>query len=184
MAWMSQHKNSVRIAVFALLLIAFLGPWGYDGDGVPPPSYCHPPYLLLENGNCVGRMSGAFILSFFTLAIPALISQFLSGELVFSERGREFLVILLPLLLVGMPVISTLLLVRSGNSRFFRIFSIITWGLAVVTGLLIAASAEVFHPVDLWGIWLYVGLAAAILASELYALFESIRKPFIFNVEQ
>ncbi len=88
MAWMSQHKNWVRMLVFVLLLIAILGPWAYEGDGVPPPSYCHPPFLLLENGNCVGRMSGAFVLSFSTLAIPSLISQFLSGELVLSERGR------------------------------------------------------------------------------------------------
>ena len=58
MAWMSQHKNWIRMLVFMLLLIAILGPWSYEGDGVPPPSYSHPPFLLLENGNCVGRMSG------------------------------------------------------------------------------------------------------------------------------
>ncbi len=103
MAWISQHKNWVRMLVFVLLLIAIVGPWGYEGDGVPPPEFCHPPFLLLENGNCVGRMSGAFVLSFSTLAIPSLISQFLSGELVLSERGREFLIILPALLMVLLP---------------------------------------------------------------------------------
>ncbi len=176
MAGISQHKNWVRMLVFVLLLIAILGPWAYEGDGVPPPEFCHPPFLLLENGNCVGRMSGAFVLSFSTLAIPELISQLLSGELVLSERGREFLIILPVLLLVLLPVTSTLLRVRSPNRRFYQIFSVITWGLAVGLGLLIAAIAEVFHPAHLWGLWLYIGLAGAMLAWELYNLIESRRE--------
>jgi hypothetical protein len=36
MTWIIQHKNQVRIGVFALLLITILGPWGYEYDGVPP----------------------------------------------------------------------------------------------------------------------------------------------------
>jgi hypothetical protein len=176
MAWISQHKNRVRMLVFVLLLIAILGPWGYEGDGVPPPEFCHPPYLLLENGNCVGRMSGAFVLSFSTLAIPELISQLLSGELVLSERGQEFLIILPVLLLVVLPVTSTLLLARSANNRSFQIFSVISWGLALGLILLIAAFVEVFHPAHLWGIWLYFGLAGAMLALELHSFIESMRK--------
>jgi hypothetical protein len=175
MAWISQHKNWVRMLVFVLLLIAILGPWGYESDGVPPPSYCHPPFLLLENGSCVGRMSGAFVLSFSTLAIPSLISQFLSGELVLSERGREFLILLPVLLLVLLPVTSTLLRVRSPKNRSFQIISLITWGLALGLGLLIAVIAEVFHPAHLWGLWLYIGLAGVMLAWELYNLIESRR---------
>jgi len=177
MAWISQHKNWVRWVGFVLLLIAILGPWAYQGDGVPPPEFCHPPFILLENGSCVGRMSGATIISFFALAIPSLISQFLSGELVLTERGREFLVILPALLLVILPVTSTLLRVRSPNSRSMQVFSVISWGLAVGMGLLIAAFAEVFQPAHLWGVWLYAGLAGAMLAWEVYGLIVSRRKP-------
>jgi hypothetical protein len=177
MAWMRQHKNWVLLAVFVLLLIAILGPWGYEGDGVPPPEFCHPPFILLENGNCVGRMSGAFILHFSILAIPSLISQLLSGTLVLSERGREFLFILPPLLLVVLPVTSTLLRIKSPNNRSIQIFSVITWGLAIGLGCLIAAFAEVFHPAHLWGVWLYLGLAGAMLVWELLTLTRSIRKP-------
>jgi hypothetical protein len=48
MSWMSRHKNWIRLLVFVLVLIAVLGPWGYEGDGVPPPEFCDPPYLLLR----------------------------------------------------------------------------------------------------------------------------------------
>ena len=175
MAWISQHKTWVLVVVFILLLIAILGPWGYEGDGVPPPEFCQPPYILLENGNCVGRMSGAFVLYFSTLVIPSLISQMLSGERAFSERGREFLFILPPLLLVVLPATSILLRVKSPNNRSFQIFSVITWGLALGLGSLIAAFAEVFHPAHLWGIWLYFGLAGAMLVWELLTLVNSTR---------
>ncbi len=161
--------------VFVLLLIAILGPWGYEGDGVPPPEFCHLPFILLENGNCVGRMSGAYILYFSTLAIPSLISQFLSGALVLSERGRELLLILPPLLLVVLPATSTLLRVKSPNNRSFHLFSVITWGLAFGLGWLIAAFAEVFYPAHLWGIWLFLGLAGAMLVWELLTLIQSTR---------
>ena len=177
MSWISRHKNWVRLVGFGLLLIAILGPWAYEGDGVPPPAFCHPPFILLETGSCAGRMSGAYIISFSTLAIPSLISQFLSGALVLSERGREFLVFLPPLLLVLLPVTSTLLRVRNRNCRSVQIFSIITWGLAVGLGLLIAALAEVFHPAHLWGVSLYLGVAGAMLAWDVYALIESMRNP-------
>ncbi len=71
---------------------------------------------------------------------------------------------------------STLLRVRSPNNRSFQIFSVISWGLALGLGLLMATFAEVFHPAQLWGIWLYFGLAGAMLAWELYNLIESRRE--------
>ena len=168
MAWVSQHKNWVLVAVFVLLLIAILGPWGYEGDGVPPAEFCQPPFILLETGNCVGRMSGAFILNFSTITISSLISHFLSGELVLDERSSEFLFILPPLLLVVLPVTSTLLRAKYPNNRSFQIFSVLTWGLAIGLGCLIATFAEVFHPAHLWGIWLYLGVAGVMLVMELH----------------
>jgi hypothetical protein len=64
MTWIIQHKRGVRLAVLALLIIAVVGPWGYTRDGVPPAEWCRPPFLLLENGSCVGQVSGAFYILF------------------------------------------------------------------------------------------------------------------------
>jgi len=169
MAWINQHKSWVHTAVFALLIIAILGPWGYAHDGVPPAEWCHPPFLLLENGSCVGRESGAFFLLVSIIGFPAGILQFLSGELVLSDLGRQSIFTLFFLGLFFLPFISTLLLVRSGSNIRRRTFYVIAWGLAAALGLLVALSAEVFHPAHLWGIWLYILLAVGLLAFELLA---------------
>lgn len=169
MAWIIQHKNWVRIAVLALLIIAILGPWGYTRDGVPPAEWCQHPFLLLENGSCVGRDSGAFFLLVSIIGFPAGILQFLSGELVLSDLGRQSIFALFFLSLFFLPCISTLLLVRSGSNIRRRTFYVIAWGLAAALGLLVALSAEVFHPAHLWGIWLYILLAVGLLVFELLA---------------
>ena len=169
MAWIIQHKSCVRFAVFALLIIAFLGPWGYAHDGVPPAEWCRPPFLLLENGSCVGRESGAFFLLISIIGFPAGILQFLSGELVLSDLGRYSVFTLFFLGLFFLPFISMLLRVRSGSNMRRRTFHIIAWGLAAALGLLVALSAEVFHPAHLWGIWLYILLAVGLLAFEMLA---------------
>ena len=167
MAWIIHHKSWVRIAVFGLLVVAILGPWGYAHDGVPPAEWCHPPFLLLENGSCVGRESGAFFLLISIIGFPAGILQFLSGELVLSNLGRYFMFTFFFLGLFFLPFISTLLRVRSGSNMRRRTFHIIAWGLAAALGVLIAVSVEVFHPTHLWGIWLYILLAVGLLAFEL-----------------
>jgi hypothetical protein len=169
MAWINQYKLWIRIAGFTLLIIAILGPWGYTHDGVPPPEWCHPPFLLLANGSCVGRESGAFFLLVSMIGFPAGISQFLYGELVLSDLGLQSMFTLLFLGLFFLPFISTLLLVRPRSSKKRRIFHLIAWGIAAGLGLLIALSAEIFYPVHLWGIWLYILLAVGILAFELLA---------------
>jgi hypothetical protein len=169
MAWTNQHRNWIRLGVFTLLIIAILGPWGYTRDGVPPPEWCRPPFLLLENGSCVGRESGAFFLLVSMIGFPAGIIQFLSGELVLSDLGLQSMFTFLFLGLFFLPFISTLLLMHPGSSKRRRIIQMIAWGVAAGLGLLIALSAEIFHPVHLWGIWLYILLAVGMLAFELLA---------------
>jgi len=52
MTWIIQHKSQGRIGVFALLLIAILGHWGYEYDGVPLAENSSKPVLLVRV--CVG----------------------------------------------------------------------------------------------------------------------------------
>jgi phosphatidylserine synthase len=121
----------------------------------------------LENGSCVGRESGAFYLLVYFIGFPAGIMQFLSGELVLADLGRQSVFALFFLGLFFLPFISSLLRVRPSSNKKHRAFHIIVWGLAAVLGLFVALSAEIFHPVHLWGIWLYILLAVGMLAFEL-----------------
>ena len=169
MDWIIQHRSWVGIAVAAALVIAIVGPWAYTRDGVPPAEWCQPPLILLEDGSCVGRNSGAYFLLLSIIGFPAGILQILSGELVLSELLRYSV---FPLFFTGMfllPVISTLLLLRCASSLKRRTFYVIAWGLAAGLGLLQALTAEAIHPAHLWGIWLYILLALGLLAFGLVA---------------
>lgn len=48
MTWIIQHKSPVRIGIFALLLIAILGPWGYEYDNVLLAEKSSKPFLLVR----------------------------------------------------------------------------------------------------------------------------------------
>ena len=169
MAWIIQHKRWFGLAIAAALLIAIVGPWAYTRDGVPPAEWCQPPNILLENGSCVGRSSGAYFLLLSIIGFPAGILQTLSGELGLSDLLRYSV---FPLYFLGMfvlPVISTLLVLRSPSSLKRRTFYAIAWGLAAGLGLLQALTQEAIHPAHLWGIWLYILLALGLLAFGLVA---------------
>ena len=173
MSWINEHKNVGRVAVLILLLVAIMGPWAYTSDGVPPAAWCRDPNILLENGHCVRLVSGATVLTFMTGAFLSMGVELVMGATVFADRAGESLCVFLfmmLLFLLMLPFFSTLLLIWGGDSRRLRVFHVMAWGLAAVLSLLLAMSASVLMPGPLWGIWLYIGLAASALALELPAL--------------
>jgi hypothetical protein len=160
------------VAALVLLLVAIAGPWTDSSDGVPPAEWCRDPNILLANGRCVKLVSGAEVLTFMTGAFLSLNVHLFKGTLVLADRAREFfgvfLVVVLLFLLVQ-PFFSTLL-IFGGDRPLRRMYHVATWGLAaVVSGLLLVASSWSGLRTELWGIWLYVGLAASVLAVELSA---------------
>jgi len=163
---MIQHKNLVRIGIFVLLFIAFLGPWGYHHDS-PPAEWCQKPFLLLENGSCAGRQPGTYYLLFAAVSFPVLILGLFSRGSTLPDLLLVSIGTLMFLIMFCMPVISTFLLMRSSASQKHRTFSVIAWGLAATLGAFLALSAEVIHPAQLWGIWLFILLAVVLLAFEL-----------------
>jgi hypothetical protein len=110
---MIRHKNLVRLAIFVLMVIAFLGPWGYHHDS-PPAEWCQPPFLLLENGICAGRQPGAFYLLLAAVSFPVLILGLFSSG---STQPDLLMGTLMFLIMFCMPVISTVLLLRSSASQ-------------------------------------------------------------------
>ena len=152
MSWINEHKNVGRVAVLMLLLVAMMGPWTYTADGVGPVEWCRDPNILLENGRCVGLVTGATVL---------------------VDRVREFLGVSLFtmfLFLLVLPFFTTLLLVLGRDSRRLRIFHLMAWGLAAGLSLLPIMFESALRSGRFWGIWLYIGLAASTLILEVLAL--------------
>lgn len=173
-ARINRRKNVVRVAVLIMLLVTIIGPWTYSSDGTPPAEWCRDPNILLDNGRCVRLVSGAEVLTFITGAFLSLNVQLVKGTLVLADRAREFLgvsLFMVFLFLLVQPFFSTLLLIFGGDRPPCRMYHVAAWGLAAaISGLLLVASCWSGLRTDLWGIWLYVALAASVLAVELLAI--------------
>ena len=174
MAWIGEHKNVGRWAVLVLLLLAMIGPWAYSADGAPPAEWCHEPFILLENDRCVGLMSGATILTYVAVGFLGMCVGLVTGGTVLAGRAREFLFILSLLLLV-LPFISTLLRILDRGRWRQRAFHAVAWGMACLSTLQFVVFSLSHLRVatwrhQLWGLWLYIGLAAGALIVEVLAL--------------
>lgn len=159
----------VRLVVLALLVAAFIGPWGYTPDGVPPPEWCAEPNFLLTPERCVRLLPGTEILSFFVGSIIALPLMLFSSGFSLVERGRELLFVLLMYLLV-LPFITGLILALARTSRRLLVLDMVAWGLAAIPAVMIAFFTPEQRGLQLWGVWLYIGLAAAMLLFGVWAL--------------
>jgi hypothetical protein len=173
-SWINEHKNGWRAAALIVLAAAMMGPWTYTSDGAPPPEWCRDPNILLESGRCVRLVSGAEIFTFMTGAFFSMSVGLVTGATVLPDKAREFLGVFLfvvLLFLLVQPFFSTLLLAFGGDRSLCRRYHVVTWGLAVVTsGLSLVAFCWPGPRAGLWGNWLYVGLAASVLAVELLAI--------------
>ena len=169
MSWLSEHWRALRIALLVLLVVALCGPWTYtrDGIGALPPEQCRPPLILLENGRCVRLVSGMSMLTFVAGGLLSLCAQLVTGAMEIS-RVREFLVVLY--VLPTLPLISTLLVLWRSGSHRLRVAHTIAWGVAAIWGLLLLLTASRPALGRVWGVWLYVGLAASSLTLELITM--------------
>jgi len=175
MSWINEHKNVGRVAVLVLLLVAIMGLWTYSSDsvGVLPAEWCRDPLILLENDRCVRLVSGATVLTFMTGALFSMSVGLVTGATVLPDRAREFIGVFLfvmLLFLLVLPFFSTLLLIPGGDRRHRRVFHVVAWGLAADSGLLLGVLGFSRLHWALWGIWLYIGLAASALILEVLAL--------------
>lgn len=69
-----------------------------------------------------------------------------------------------------LPFFTTLLLILRRDGRHRQLFNIAAWGLAAGLSLLLALSRYPKLLWELWGTWLYIGLAAGALILETAAL--------------
>jgi hypothetical protein len=169
MLWINEHKNVWRVAVLVLLLVAIMGPWAFDRIYVPSEYSCSAPFIRLEGDFCGVPLRGITAFSFMVVVFINISVELVTGAIVFTDRAGEFLfsLLLFPLVL---PFFSTLLLILRGDRRRRQVFSIAAWGLAAGIGLLIGTFSYLKLFWVLWGIWLYIGLAASALILEVLTL--------------
>lgn len=165
MSWIEEHKRDWRIALLVLLLVGFLGPWTFDRINVPAEYTCDPPYIRLEGDFCGVPLSGIWLYPWLLSGLIYSITGLLTRELVFTEWIREFLFSLL-LFLSQLPFLCTLLLIRRGDNQLRQTLTIIAWIFAIGFSLFWGLNnPSLFWQV--WGIWLYFGLAISALILEI-----------------
>jgi hypothetical protein len=171
--WINEHKTVWRAAVLVLLLVAIMGPWTFDRIYMPSEYTCSSPYVRLEGDFCGIPLRGITVLYFMAGAFINISVELVTGATVLADRAGEFLFsVFLPLFVL--PFVSTFLLILRGGRRRRQVFSIVTWGLAAGVGLLVGVLMDLSGGLKyfrfLWGVWLYIGLAAIALVLEVLTL--------------
>lgn len=173
MSWISGHKSAWRVVILVLLLVAIWGPWTFDLIVVPSEYSCSPPFIRLEGDYCGEPMSGTRFFSWMVAGFFNMVVGLVTGATVLPDMAREFLerfLFLMLLFLLILPFFTTMLLIRSGDHRRQQVFNIAVWGLAAGVLLLIGVSNLPRLYWVLWGIWLYIILAASALILEVLTM--------------
>ena len=168
-SWINEHKNGWRVALLVVVLVAFMGHWTFDVIYVPSEYSCSAPNIRLDDDFCGTPLPGTWWLYWMVIGFVYASAGLVTGTMVFVELADVFRVSLLLFLLV-LPFLSTLLLILRGDRRRRQIFNIVAWGLAAGIALWIGMSSYPRLFWVLWGIWLYIGLAASALILEVLTL--------------
>lgn len=166
--WLEKHELIWRLIILALLLIAFAGPWAYDRINVPAEYPCSPPNVRLEGDFCGVPLSGLWILAAVPGVVVSVAGQTVAGAVTLTDLIRELLFGFLAFLLL-LPVLSTLLSMFLRKRPRWQIFHSMAWGLAFVPSLwlLLVVFPSRLPPIQLWGLWIYIGLVVVVLLLEV-----------------
>jgi hypothetical protein len=170
MVWLKRYGQFGRMAILVLLLAAFIGPWAYDRIHVPAEYPCTPPNVRLEGDFCGGPVSGLWIFTA-VAGLIATVALAIADPAALAERARDIIAALLLLLLL-LPIFSTLLMLWRREGRDWQVFHVLSWGLpaAAILWWLVAIFPSGTPLLQLWGLWLYVGLVIVVLLLELVGL--------------
>jgi hypothetical protein len=168
LSWLNERKRIWRVITVAVLVLAILGPWAFDRINVPAEYPCTRPHVRLEGDFCGLPMSGLWNLAAIALNfIPTIVGRITGGTVV--ADWRLTLGTLLGVFLLVLPGYSTLLLIRAGERRSRQVFNAAAWGLALGASLVYVSVYPDMHPA-LWGVWLYIGVAAGSVMVEALIL--------------
>lgn len=179
MSWLLKNDKVLQLSLLLLLVASFLGPWTYEADGVPPPEYCTPPFILLTPERCVRLVSGAEMIGYLVINAPAMVLGMLSGEYLRASALRElaFVILLLlpalPLVVLAWRVIASLQPVAPAIASAERPGGRVVLYVTLTLGWLAALGMYLLHwppqPWLFWGLWLYLIVNDAILMLNVFA---------------
>ena len=170
MTWILEHHRIWRIAILALMLAAFMGPWMFERLNVPAKYACSPPNIRLEGDFCGSPIGGVQAFAWIIIGVLNMVAGLITPKTALANRGFEFLISLLNGLLIFLlilPIINTICLFRRGVHPRRQMFTIISWVLAIGVGLFWGLSNYPNLYWAAWGIWLYIGLAVSALILEI-----------------
>jgi len=177
MSWLINCARFWRIVALFLLIVAVIGPWGYDRINVPAEYPCSAPFVRLEGDFCGVPLNGTWVLFALGSELINIIIGLVTGKLVPTEAGRVLLIFLLTILLL-LPAFNTLLMILRGDRRWLQIFHIAALCLAGGLMLWALSAALEVRTIRLWGPWLYLGTVLALLTLEIAVFaFRSRPKP-------
>jgi hypothetical protein len=165
-----EYKQTWRLAGMLLLLFALAGPWTHEVIHVPAEHSCNAPYVRLEGDFCGQPVLGLQIVFWLVFGFISNLAGLLTGAVSLAGREREFLFMLLPVLVV-LPLLITPFAIWKGDSERSNAFLLAAWGLATIPGVLwfVISLSTTLHPA-LWGAWVYIALTPIVLILELLAL--------------
>ena len=162
MQWIVAHKNLWRGIIFLLVLVTLFGPWLFESLYVPDRE-CEPPSFRVREDFCGWPMTGNTMATWMGLGFFSIAASMLSGARAFSDNPRELLSLLF--LLPVVPLFGLLFLILLPSRR--NLTQIVLWGLALGACVFIINEGRIAPPRAVWGVWLYVAVAAAALVLEI-----------------
>lgn len=161
MSWINMNQRSRRIAFLVLLAVAVSGPWYFERIYVPPTYICSAPNIRLDENFCGMPVAITAFIPWFGRDLMQLVTTLAAGAI-----DPMSLLFFSFLLLLALPFLSTLVLILWEGRRRWRRGQSVLLGLGLTASVLIALLER--HPA-LWGVWLYVAAAAAMLLLEVGA---------------
>ena len=166
MSWLKRYIRSLRFVFLGLLLLAIIGPWGYERISVPAQYPCHPPNVRLAGDFCGAPVSGAYIIFAVVGAFASgMVGLFTGSTAIFDFRSLFIMIVLISVFLL--PIVSTILLSWHEDQQRWQVFHIAAWCLAGSAGVFSFLSINP-EMVELhWGSVAYIALAAGALILEI-----------------
>lgn len=166
MTWRRERMRIWRTGFLALFLVALVGPWVFDPVFVPGEDPCTPPFIRLERDFCGLPMSGIRLVGWMSIGSASETTGLITGTTPLERWWRGPL-ISLALAVILLPFFTTLLLALLRESRHWQPVNLAAWALAGGFVLVIILFGPSQNHASLWGLKVYLGLAAAAFILEL-----------------
>ena len=168
MEQVEENIQYFRIILLALLVVAIIGPWGYEQIHVPAEYPCSAPFVRLEGDFCGTPQLGITMVFWFVAGFPRVVWEFLAGGINLANLVPSLFPLSFVLLFI-FPVLTTFFLLLKGDSRRMRLLHALALVLAAgVLGVWVSLMSGPGNRI-LWGGQLYIGVIVLLLVLEVLA---------------